>query len=267
MILILFDNGGTLVTDPFFAVLRELCETWSNAEEAVLRSYFTEDSFVRFVNLWERENAMVDFPFASHFLQEERWIIGALEKLSTTRLDQAAIPIVSPRVLAIYRARARTVIETQPQLPVIRSALTTLKLMGFDCIAVASNDRDFATRAMLKWAGLDVLFDFILTSEMLSSRTSVIEKPNPEFYRRAEKTIAHSLSISSFESKIYIGDNEGNDIVVPNSLGYSTVRYFISESSTANQWNDSPSTTSATASYRSPTELLECLQRLIRSQS
>jgi|HubBroStandDraft_6_1064221.scaffolds.fasta_scaffold18455_5 FMN phosphatase YigB (HAD superfamily) len=265
MILILFDNGGTLINDPFATILEGLHRSWGATEMSPLARYFTSQTFTAFLELWKRENEVIDFPLASHFFQEERWIIGALRKVSGIDLNHDEIPVISPYILAMYRARLSAVIKAQPQLPAIRSAIMALNAMNSVCVAVASNDRDFATRAMLKWAKLDAFVDAIVTSEMLSVNNNIIEKPDPLFFHRAEEIIARRLAIDTFDKKIYIGDNEENDIVVPNALGYLTVRFFNRENLPENLWLSNSMRTAATTSYRSPTELLQALRAVVCS--
>jgi FMN phosphatase YigB (HAD superfamily) len=262
MLLIVFDNGGTLIDDPFPETLAHLRNQWTTDE--VLAEYFGDVSFSQFLTLWKTENAIVDFPLAGHFLQEERWIAGALLKLPPEALDVSAIPIVSPRILSLYRSYVRDVVSRQSPLAELRPAISDLKADSSICLAVASNDRQYATRAMLKWAALENLFDFIFTSEGLSDVERIIEKPNPEFFRRMEEDISRKMPSVSFGRKIYVGDNERNDVEVPNTLGYLTLRYFNSKHSPTTRWLDTSATTSAAASYRKPSELLAALNTLIR---
>ena len=262
MILVLFDNGGTLIDDPFPVVIQALRSTW--AESKILSNYFTQATFRTFLELWAKENATVDFPFASHFLQEERWIISALSQgMGVSAVDSQTIPFVSPIILNIYRKLAKEAIERQTQLPTLRSELSSLNSCAQVVLGVASNDRDYATRAMLSWAGLDTLFDAIVTSEKLSTSGSVIEKPNPLFFTSAEEMVLRQISRKSFRQKIYVGDNEKNDIEAARPLGYLTVRYFSGSKSATNIWMNSPDHTSATVSYRRPNELGKVIRSLI----
>jgi hypothetical protein len=80
MILLLFDCGGTLVNDPFPSTMRELANYSLNDPDLSERLVWKS-----FLEYWKDENATFNFPLASHFLQEELWIIRALGRLANER--------------------------------------------------------------------------------------------------------------------------------------------------------------------------------------
>src|SRR6267154_827680 len=66
MFLFLFDLGGTLINDPFadaLAILRKSTRPYD-----VGLPGFAEEAFDLFLETWTRENALYNFPLASHFL-------------------------------------------------------------------------------------------------------------------------------------------------------------------------------------------------------
>lgn len=259
MILVLFDLGGTLINDPFADALSRLRRT-VRPEEIGLDE-FRESHFDALLELWKRENSAFNFPLASHFLQEEVWIVRALRALSAkTMIDPGDLPIVAARLLTLYREHARQVVESQPQLPYIKQSLEILLDEGVK-IGVASNDRDFATRSMLSWAQLDSYFHWIFTSEGLSTPTQQIEKPQELFFGKIEQMVA--ASEGSIDSKVYFGDNELNDVEVPMRLGYVTVRYINQTNPADAIWLDHRTSTSAPYKYTDPKELPSLIRTLI----
>src|SRR5947207_2893045 len=109
MILFLFDCGGTLINDPFPDSLQSLQQF--RGRRADLESIFTDSAFEMLAKTWQTENATSSFPFASHFLQEEIWIIRSLRRLAqASMIGFDDIPLVAPQLLREYRAHAKWVI-------------------------------------------------------------------------------------------------------------------------------------------------------------
>lgn len=235
MNLILFDLGGTLIDDPFEEVLDALydeflegCHYWS----------LEKNDLTDFFSYWREENLKTDYPFASHFLQEETWPIRGLMRLNrATGLPPAAeIPLLSLTILKRYRELARIQISAQPQLPLFREIFTWLKRVRA-IIGVASNDREFATKAMLIWADLAEYLDGVFTSERLSKKYPKAEKPAPEFFHAIFDEIKRPLS--EWDHVVYVGDSEKNDILPARSLGLCTVRYLNKRTPQDALWIDS----------------------------
>lgn len=258
MKIVLFDVGGTLVTDPFRDVLERL-----RAEgPALLGVPFGGDDWSTFLEFWSEENARSDHPFASHFLQEEVWPARALLRMWRDRRTPRAeeIPLGAPLVLHRYRELARLQIAGQPQLASIRRALEWLKECGVR-IAAASNDRELATRPMLTWAGLADSMEAIFTSEGLSAKHIGAEKPSVEFFRAA----LHALGGVAAASVVYVGDSERNDIVPARALGLKTVRFTDHNAPAGTNWLDTTANTVADAVYDDPAALVESLQAVLQA--
>jgi FMN phosphatase YigB (HAD superfamily) len=238
MIAVLFDNGGTLTDDPFedaLAVLR--------SERALAGLDGLPLALVdRFFAAWSEENNGYSFPFASHFLQEETWISRALLRLGDSEgaPDPSDVPDLAPRILRRYRAAARRIVAAQPQLPALRRLLEALKARGC-VVAVASNDRTFATRALMAWTGYAPFLDAILVSEDMST-------PGERIERLKERGPSPSRLI-------YVGDSEANDVAAPKALGFTTVRYINPKNPKSRTWLDHSQTTAADYAYRSVDEL------------
>lgn len=234
MNLILFDLGGTLIDDPFEEVLNAL---YAECLDGGHYWHIEKDALADFFNYWHEENLKTDYPFASHFLQEETWSIRALMRLNRTRgvPSTAEIPLLSLIILKRYRELARIQISTQPQLPLLKQIFAWLKSAGV-IIGVASNDRKFATETMLVWAGLAEYLDWIFTSEGLSEKYPKAEKPALEFFHAIFNEIKRPLT--EWHKIIYVGDSEKNDIIPARSFAICTVRYLNKRNLQNASWVD-----------------------------
>jgi len=250
MIAVLFDNGGTLTDDPFEEAIAQLGRERALAGLDGLPAALVD----RFLAAWSEENDSYSFPFASHFLQEETWIGRALLRLGDSEgaPDPGDVPDLAPRILRRYRAAVRRIVATQPQVPALIAVLKALKARG--CIvAVASNDRTFATRALMAWTGYAPYLDAVLVSEEMSTAAERIEKPDPRFFAKAiDRLGQRGLAPSRL---IYVGDSEANDVAAPKALGFTTVRYINPNNPKSRSWLDHSQTTAADYAYRSVDEL------------
>ncbi len=258
--IVLFDLGGTLVDDPFQDTLRLLQQSWLVGGQ--IGRIFSTLSAQEFVNAWQIENDTYNFPLASHFLQEEIWINRAFHRIGRNQSVQwDIIPVTAAQLLAQYRDVARQVIASQPQLSYIRRALEILRANDF-MLGVASNDKETSARAMLCWAGLDRYFQWIFTSEGFSTPLEPIEKPNKLFFTKIDQALDRSGA--TFKHKIFVGDNERNDIERPNSLGYIAVRYINRNARATASWLDPRTTTQASYKYDHPNQLIELFSTIMR---
>ena len=219
--IIFFDLGGTLIDDPFpetIKLLQKYC-----IETSILPFPFSDQK--KFFNYWIAANREIDFSFASHFLQEEIWPAKAFLKLQSTcnTPPKKDIPLLSVSILKLYRELAIQQIKNQPQMNLLRRLLQQLKKSDIE-LGVASNDREFATSALLSYAGMIEYFDYIFTSEGLSEKKSGAEKPSTKFFQAIFHKI--SSSIDQFDVALYVGDSERNDILPAQSIGFQTLRYI-----------------------------------------
>ena len=222
MNLVLFDLGGTLIDDPFEDVLRMI---HSDVLAEFKNRKLEEEAVTEFLVCWRGANLKTDYPFASHFLQEETWIAEALMNLHRARAIPPVqeIPLLSLTILKRYRELASVQIGNQPQLTALRQLLEWLKSTG-TVVGVASNDREFATRTMLTWANLARFMEWVFTSEGLSRKYAKAEKPAPEFFHAVFSELNRPLG--EWDRVFYVGDSEKNDIIPANSLGIRTVRFL-----------------------------------------
>jgi FMN phosphatase YigB (HAD superfamily) len=260
MIAVLFDNGGTLTDDPFEDALALLRRERGLAGLDGLPATLVD----RFLAAWSEENDGYSFPFASHFLQEETWISRALLRLADSEgaPDPGDVPDLAPRILRRYRAAVRRIVATQPQVPALIAVLKALKARGC-VVAVASNDRTFATRALMAWTGYAPYLDAVLVSEEMSTAAERIEKPDPRFFARTiERLGQHGPAPSRL---IYVGDSEANDVAAPKALGFTTVRYINPKNPKSRTWLDHSQTTAADYAYRSVDELAALFDEILNT--
>lgn len=260
MIAVLFDNGGTLTDDPFEDAIALLGQGDALAD---LDAFGLPQVLCgRFLALWSEENDGHSFPFASHFIQEETWIVRALLRLADAEgmPDAADVPELAPRILRRYRAAVRRIVGRQPQVAPLIAVLRTLKERGC-LVGVASNDRTFATRALMAWTGYAPYLDVVLVSEELSTPAERIEKPDPRFFAMALERLGRQGTAPS--RLVYVGDSEANDVVAPRSLGFTTVRYINARNPKSRSWLDHSQTTAADYAYRSIDELPGLFDRIL----
>lgn len=246
MIFFLFDNGGTLIDDPFADAL-EVLRADGGAADAVARHGLPVTAWAPFLSAWAEENDRHSFPLASHFVQEESWINRALLRLARDGiLDPGAVPDLAPRILARYRAAARALIVAQPQHATIKALFAGLKAAGHG-VGVASNDRTVSTHALMSWTGYAEYLDVIVASEEMSSPDRRIEKPDQLFFIEALAKIG--AAGGDVGKVVYVGDSETNDIATPKVMGITTVRYINARNPKSRVWLDHSETTTADYSY------------------
>ena len=244
-----------LIDDPFETVLkdpglkqglRRLGDVL--ADEAVCDAFIAN---------WRVANREIDFPFASHFGQEEPWIQSALRATVPELKDAAS---VGPAILSLYRARVADAVARQPQLPVLKEALQWLREIGA-AVWVASNDRAFATPSLLAWAGLDDCIDKIFVSEALSRIYPKAEKPNVEYFKAIVS--AGGLDETDLARVIHIGDSELRDIAPARACGMTTVRYLAPTLGRAAAWRDNADATAAHYAYSDRALLKSTLAQIL----
>ncbi|MCU0895315.1 MAG: HAD family hydrolase [Rhodospirillales bacterium] len=262
MIAVLFDNGGTLTDDPFEETLALLGRERALAGLDALPARLVDP----FLAAWSEENDGYSFPFASHFLQEETWISRALLRLADRggAPDPGEVPDLAPRILRRYRAAARRTVAAQPQVPALIRLFQALKARGC-LVAVASNDRTFATRALMAWTGYAPFLDAILVSEEMSAPGERIEKPDPRFFAAAIERLQDRGPMAT--RLIYVGDSEANDVAAPKALGFTTVRYINPKNPKSRTWLDHSQTTAADYAYRSVDELPALFDAILDEQA
>lgn len=260
-IFVLFDLGGTLIFDPFPEVLSRLER---DLRAGRIRSPFPANRIGMFLDDWATVNNEVNFPFAAHFLQEEvfiwQTILRRIENVDPA--VRADLPLVIVELLVAYRSLAREVVAGQPHLGMLRKILAGLTDRGVT-LGVTSNDREYATRALLAWAGLAPFFRFVFTSEGLSQRQDGAEKPSPVFF----DAVKREARLASMTGQApcpcyYVGDDEKRDVETPRACGFTTIRLLV-EAGSAKSWVDDPPRSAADHVVRSLDELAHLFQRIL----
>lgn len=259
--LVCFDLGGTLIDDPFNSVLEML---GAGDDLARANENFADPKYLTaFILRWRACNRRIHFSFASHFLQEEIWILKALRECGI-RYDLTVPSILAPRILAIYREKALIHISDQPQLLNIREFLQELVSLGIRII-VASDDREFSTPTMLGVARLRAFVHQVYTSEGLAQEFPGAEKPNDLFFRAFLKK--ERVPRGRYGSVIYIGDSERNDIEPAKRLGLRTLRYINPLNMKNAIWLDAMQTSAAEISVASHKDMIDAIRGLISQSS
>jgi FMN phosphatase YigB (HAD superfamily) len=259
--IVCFDLGGTLIDDPFDPVLRILAA--GNDLKEINKNFANSKFLTAFFLHWRACNKRIHFSFASHFLQEEIWILTALRECGI-RYSSTLPSLLAPRILAVYRDKALINISNQPQVPKIREFLQDLAGRGIRII-VASDDREFSTPTMLGAARLQDFVHQIYTSEGLAREVPGAEKPNDLFFLAFLKK--EGVSRSQYGNVIYVGDSERNDIEPAKRLGLRTVRYINPLNAKDAVWLDATQTSAAKISVASHKEMIDATRVLIHQSS
>ncbi|MEI7997049.1 MAG: HAD family hydrolase [Methylococcaceae bacterium] len=260
MTLVLFDIGHTLIEDPFPEVIASLSSKTSPFLNELLGDTTSVDLFWDY---WCQENWQHNFSFASHFVQEETWPVRALRRLEKTNGKDLSskIPLIVPILIKEYREAAKDHIANQKQLVLHRHLIKSLR-NRYVKVGVASNDREYASRAMLNWANLFSLLDYCFVSETLSETYISAEKPSPVFFQAIIKELR--LKERTTPNVVYIGDSEANDITPAKSLGITTVRYLRKYYNMSSSWIDGNATSEADFTYSDPEALFDIFDAILR---
>ncbi len=252
---LMFDLGDTLIDDPFATVLSS--PRFRRDLQTQIRSLTADTACNRFLAAWDMANRSIDFPFASHFLQEPPWIEAALQ---AAELGQGSD--TGPAILSIYRAHVADAIASQAQLPLLRGVFEWLHGSNVT-VAVASNDRAFATPAMLRWAGLETFVRRVFVSETLSREFPKAEKPNVEFFTAIAQL--EGWMRADLRRVAYIGDSEARDVVPARASGMVTVRYRVKRADGGSGWRDESASTAADYCYDDRADMRAILSRVLQS--
>lgn len=208
--IIIFDWGNTLVLDPFYTILPSVIKKTSVIAK---KKFDINLNTSMFSDAWNKSNAELDFPFASHFAQEESFIY---EGLRGAEVAAEICPLLAPLVLAEYRKSFKELLEIDtPRNNEIKETLIKLKKLGKK-LGVLSNERYFTPRATLKWLGLAQFFDHFLTSEEMG-----IAKPDPRVFDVVSERFGSPLA-----NIIYVGDDPVRDMQCAHAAGIKAILYI-----------------------------------------
>jgi len=203
---IVFDQGNTLIMDPFEKVLELKRDEFLN----LFKKYGINIDIQKFIDAWKKSNNNIDYPYISHFCQEEPIIQDALKSL---------LPYISAflklELLLEYRKGAKKVIESDPRNIEVKKTLQTLKDRGQN-LGVFSNERIIGLSMNLKWGGIEHYFGYIETSESIG-----IEKPDLRVF---EHILNHYRIPASLIT--YVGDDPFKDIDPAKEKGLNAILHL-----------------------------------------
>jgi len=206
---IVFDLGNTLIFSP----LREVLAREEKIIQALLSKQGLKFNFEYIKEQWEKADVEVNFPFASHFLQEEPIIQAWLKQLGVPPTRRA---LLAPEILVAYRKGLKRFLEGKfTHYKELFEILKYLKDIGKQLL-VMSNDREFATISMLEWLGIAKYFDHVITSEEVG-----VEKPDPKIFDR----VMDLADVQCKEQVMFVGDDPDRDVAGSKKYGFYTVLF------------------------------------------
>lgn len=217
---IVFDQGNTLLMDPFSSVLamqkdrfHRLCEIRGVSASSQQIAY-----------QWMKSNKEVNYPHIGHFCQEEPIVQHALRNLNVIE-DTAAI--LGLELLREYRIGLREVIESDPRTQEVQSTLNALRTMG-KRLGIFSNDRTVALGFVLNVMRVKEYFSYLETSESLG-----FEKPDPRVFEH----IVHFFGVEP-STVIYVGDDPLRDVEAAKAKGLRAIQYYVDVNRYQESWRD-----------------------------
>ncbi len=218
--IIVFDQGNTLLLDPFPSVIESRKDRFST----ICHKFGLAISPSLIASEWKKSNKIVDYPFIGHFYQEEPIVQHALRALGIKE-DIAAI--LALELLREYRIGLREVISLDPRTQEVKRTLQELKARGKK-LAVFSNDRAVALGLVLNGMGIKPLFQYVGTSESLG-----VEKPAPRVFAK----ILEQFSAVA-ETVAYVGDEPIKDIEAAKKQGLKAIQYRVNVIEYNEIWRD-----------------------------
>lgn len=241
---IVFDQGNTLLMDPFQTVM----QLQKNRFCQVCEGHGVLADAERIVSEWTRSNNRINYPHVGHFYQEEPIVQDAVRNLDAKQ-DIAAI--LGLELLREYRIGLRKVIESDPRTQEVRTTVEELKSRG-KRLGVFSNDRTIALGFVLNIMGVRPYFEYVETSESIA-----VEKPDPRVFEHIVK------SFGTQPGKVaYVGDEPIRDIEAAKAQGLRAIQYRVSKEIYHEPWRDYRVKTKweADASIDRFSELLEIIE-------
>jgi HAD superfamily hydrolase (TIGR01549 family) len=203
------DYGNTLVLDPFLRILR----TRSGEFQKLLDVEGYGVSWQRIAQLWTKKNCEINYPFISHFYQEEAIVKLVLRDAGV--MADKDVGKTSSNLLEEYRRGFREILARDKRRIEVAQTLDFLRNKHVK-LAVASNEKQSALELGLTYYGIRDFFDSVLSSETIG-----VEKPDVRFFSYVLETVG-----SRPETTIYVGDDPARDIVPAKKIGMTTVLYI-----------------------------------------
>ncbi len=208
---IVFDQGNTLVFDPFTLIVDHI-----KSEIAEILRKFNKNITAKDIrSSWILANSKVDYPYITHFAQEEPIIIKMLEFLKIDPLTQSRI---APRILYIYRKNLPRFTQQTSDKKKLHQVLSYLQSKQ-KRLGVFSNDREFDLQANLQLLEIKDYFEYIRSSEDLK-----IEKPDQRVFEDIQNHFRERA-----EDIIYIGDDPIRDVQAAKEYGMEAIWLKLDE--------------------------------------
>lgn len=238
---IVFDQGNTLIMDPFQTILKLGGEEFTELFEG--HGIVTDAE--RIAEEWIRANQKIHYPYIGHFFQEEPIIQDALRGLGVAS-DVA--PFLGLELLRAYRTRFKEVIASDARTQQVKETLRELRDKG-KRLGVFSNDRIVSLGMTLRCMHIEAYFEYIETSEAIG-----MEKPDPRVFE-------HILDRFQLPPALvaYVGDDPVRDIDGAKRKNLKAVLLSAGSKFSNENWRDYDAPTEFTpdAVIRSFAELLD----------
>jgi HAD superfamily hydrolase (TIGR01549 family) len=217
---VVFDQGNTLLMDPFPKVMELKKEDFGN----LFRGHGINYSAQKIIDSWADSNKKIHYPYIGHFFQEEPIVQDALRSLE---IQSDVASILTLDLLKVYRMGLKQYIKSDPRTKEVRRTIQQLKSRK-KRLGVFSDDRIVALDIVLEYMDISQEFEYIYTSEKIG-----IEKPDPGVFE-------HILNYFKVQPQevIYVGDDPVRDIYPSKKKGFKAILYDVDKKKYSSTWKD-----------------------------
>jgi HAD superfamily hydrolase (TIGR01662 family) len=217
---IVFDQGNTLLMDPFEAVMRLQRDRFSH----LCKTYGLLIDADHLISEWTLSNSRVNYPYAGHFYQEEPIVQNALRNLGASDEISAFLAL---DLLREYRVGLQKTIESDDRTKEVKNTLEQLKANG-KRLGVFSNDRAVSLGFVMSVMQIQPCFEMAETSELIA-----MEKPDPRVFSH----IVDRFGVRP-DDLAYVGDDPIRDIEAAKACGLKTVLFRVNHEMYRQPWRD-----------------------------
>lgn len=242
---VVFDQGNTLLLDPFASVMHAL----QGRLQPLFASYGISLDVQGITMQWAKSNVRINYPFIGHFYQEETIVHDVLKNLG---VREDVMALLGLDLLRLYRTCLKEVIELDSRTREVRATLEQLKRRR-KRMGVFSNDRAAGLGFVLGAMRVRSLFEFAETSESIG-----MEKPDRRVFQRVVDHFGCRPS-----DVAYIGDDPVRDIEAAKACGLKAILYReITDHSPHAYWrgHEAKAKTEADASVDRISDLLDTIE-------
>ena len=217
---IIFDQGNTLLMDPFTEVLKLKANTFRD----IIKQYGLQIATKEIIYFWTKSNKEVNYPYISHFTQEEPIIKQTLKFL---KIPLDISNSLAPKLLEEYRNGLKELIRKDQRTKEVKELLKKLKAKN-KRLGVFSNDRISGLDMNLRYMGIKSYFEYIETSESIG-----IEKPDARVFD-------HILNYFKLPPSqvTYVGDETLRDIDPAKQKGLNAVLLSVNPKKYNAPWRE-----------------------------